>query len=155
MRRRELLAAGLAASPLMAALGACSADEGWPEGMQPIRWDRDTCVRCRMVISDRRFAAEMVGAKRNQLFKFDDIGCAVFWLRDQAAAHPWMAEATTRLWVSDVHSRGKQPTWLDARSAHYLSKTSPMGYNFGATAHPQAASVDFRSLGEHVLARGR
>jgi hypothetical protein len=30
-----------------------------------------------------------------------------------------------------------------------------MGYNFGATAHPQAASVDFRSLGEHVLARGR
>jgi copper chaperone NosL len=155
MRRRDLLAAGFAASPLLAALGACGSDDGWPEGMQPIHWDRDTCERCRMVISDRRFAAQLMGGPKRQAFKFDDIGCAVFWLRDKAALFPWAAEPATRFWVADVFSRGQQAQWLDARSAHYLSKTSPMGYNFGATAHPQAGSVDFRSLGEHVLARGR
>jgi hypothetical protein len=168
--RRRLLAAGFAFSPLrgalasltslaslgsITALSGCSREEGWPEGMQPIKWDRDTCARCRMVISDRRFAVGLAGAGPRQLFNFDDIGCAAFWLRDQAQAHPWMAEPTTRLWVADVFSRGAMPQWLDARSAQYLTKTSPMGYNFGATRHPQAGSVDFRTMGEHVLARGR
>jgi hypothetical protein len=41
-----------------------------------------------MVISDRRFAAEMRGGEKNIVFKFDDIGCAVFWLRDKAKDFP-------------------------------------------------------------------
>lgn len=155
--RRALLHGGLALAltPLLAALAACSRDAGWPAGMQPIHWDRDTCARCRMVISDRRFAAELVGAGPRELFKFDDIGCAVFWLREQARAHPWMAAAQTRLWVADVFSRGAMPQWLDAHQAHYLTRTSPMGYNQGASALPQAGSVDFPTLREHLLARGR
>jgi len=64
MDRRRFLAAGFALTPLAAALSACGKDEGWPEGMHPIKWDRDTCVRCSMVISDRRFAAEMRGGPK-------------------------------------------------------------------------------------------
>lgn len=145
--------AGLALTPLAVLLSACGKSSNWPEGMVPIKWDRDACPRCNMIISDRRFAVEMVGREKNMVIKFDDIGCAVFWMRDKAAQYPWMAEASTRIWVADVHS--KEPRWLDARSAWYATKTSPMGYNFGAMPQPEAGASDFQTMSQHVLAKGK
>jgi nitrous oxide reductase accessory protein NosL len=155
-RRRFLadtLAAGFVLTPLASLLAACGRNDQWPEGMQPIKWDRDTCVQCSMVISDRRFAAEMCGGPKDTVFKFDDIGCAIFWVRRKTAEHPWMAEAATRLWVADVGSRGDYVRWLDAHRANYLTRSSPMGYNFVAVTHPQPGSVDFATMREHVLAK--
>ena len=70
---------------------------------------------------------------------------------------PWMNEATTRLWVADMNSRNHSDDvrWHDARTAQYIGKISPMGYNFGAIAHPEAGSVDFETMREHVLAKGK
>jgi copper chaperone NosL len=155
-RRRFVVAAvhGLALSPLAAALSACGKSGTWPEGMAEIKWDRDTCVRCSMVISDRRFAAEMRGGEKNIVFKFDDIGCAVIWMRDKQKDYPWLAEAATRFWVADVAGTGDK--WLEARKAHYIGgKMSPMAYNFGAAAYPQAGAVDFEEMRQHVLAKGK
>jgi copper chaperone NosL len=155
MNRRRFIALGLAMTPLAAALSACGKNDGLPEGMQAIVWDRDTCSRCSMVISDRRFGAEMRGGDKNTVFKFDDIGCAVFWMRDKLATYPWMSEAATKLWVADLSSRGGEIKWLDARSAHFITRTSPMAYNQGAVAQPEAGSLDFSSMSEHVLMKGR
>lgn len=148
-RRDFLLAAGLL--PLSGSfLSACARGPSLPEGMVETKWDRDTCVRCSMVISDRRFAAQAKGGPKAENFKFDDIGCAAFWLKDK----PWAKEA--RIWVADVASRGEAVAWLDAKKAHYVGgKTSPMGYNYGATAQPQAGALDFEDMRVHVLARGR
>jgi nitrous oxide reductase accessory protein NosL len=148
--RRRFLAAGCAFTSL---LSACGRADNWPAGMKPIKWDRDTCARCRMVISDRRFATEIGSATSDAVFKFDDVGCAMRWQRDKAQEHPWMSDPATRLWVADVASDGNDATWLDARAAHYVSKTSPMGYNFGASAHDQPGAVDFQTMREHVLLR--
>jgi len=153
MERREFLAAGMLLTPLAAALAGCGKDGDWPEGMQPIKWDRDTCVVCNMVISDRRFAAEMRGGPKNIVFKFDDPGCIALWLADKAATYPWMRDSATKLWIADVTSRGAEVTWLAAAKAHYITKTSPMGFNFGAVAHPQAGSVDFPTMCEHVVTK--
>jgi copper chaperone NosL len=125
MDRRRFIAAAIdpGARPDAAcrSLSACGKSKGeWPEGMAEIKWDRDTCVRCSMVISDRRFAAEMRGGEKNTVFKFDDIGCAVFWMRDKAGDFPWMAEAATRIWVADAAGKGDK--WLDARKAHYFRR---------------------------------
>ena len=155
MDRRRFLLAGFTLTPLAALLSACGGKSDWPEGMVEIKWDRDTCVRCSMVISDRRFAVEMRGGPKNVVFKFDDIGCAVFWLRDKAANYPWMADASTRLWVADVNSRGNDVRWLDPRKAQFFTKTSPMGYNQAAVALPQPGSVDFAEMSRHVLAKGK
>ncbi|MDR0776193.1 MAG: hypothetical protein LBE81_06090 [Azonexus sp.] len=141
-------------TPLAAALSACQQD-GWPEGMVEIKWDRDTCVRCSMVISDRRFAAQLRGGPQNTAYKFDDIGCLVFWIRDKTAGMPWLADPTTRMWVADMNSKGQDIRWLDPHHAHYVGRHSPMGYNFAATAQPQAGSQDFASMREHLLARGK
>ncbi|MFZ4537549.1 hypothetical protein [Propionivibrio sp.] len=155
MNRRNFIALGLLMTPLAAALSACGKSQNLPAGMQEIKWDRDVCVRCSMVISDRRFAAELIGGAKNTVFKFDDIGCAVFWMRDKIAAYPWMLEAASRLWVADLDSRSDEVRWLEARAAHYVTKTSPMGYNQGAVAHPQAGSMDFSTMSEQVLAKGK
>ncbi|HTY03441.1 MAG TPA: hypothetical protein VMC81_06910 [Rhodocyclaceae bacterium] len=155
MSRRAFLKAGLVLTPIAAGLAACGRGGSWPEGMVPIVWDRDTCVRCRMVISERRFAVEMRGSAQDAAFKFDDIGCAIFWQRDKAADHPWMADAATRIWVADVGSRGNEVHWLDAHGAQYIGKTSPMGYGFGAVGQPQPGSFDYETMRQHVLARGK
>ncbi len=155
MDRRGFLAASFALTPLAAVLSACGRGDPWPAGMVEIKWDRDTCVRCGMVISDRRFAAEMRGGPQNTAFKFDDVGCTVVWLREKAASHPWMAEPATRLWVADASSRGNEVRWLDATGAQYVSRTSPMGYNQAAVALPQPGSMDFAGMSRHVIARGR
>jgi hypothetical protein len=150
----RLAAAGFLLTPLAAALSACQKD-GWPAGMVEIKWDRDPCTRCKMVISDRRFAAQLRGGPQDATWKFDDIGCLLFWMRDNLAGMPWLADSATRLWVADMNSKGPDVIWLDPRQAHYVGRHSPMGYNFAATAQPQAGSQDFATMREHLLARGR
>jgi len=63
---------GLLLTPLAAALSGCGSKGKWPDGMAEIKWDRDTCVRCSMVISDRRFVGQIRGGPENTVFKFDD-----------------------------------------------------------------------------------
>lgn len=160
MHRRGFLAAaahGFALAPLAALLAACGSKGDWPEGMAEIKWDRDTCVRCSMVISDRRFAAQMRGGEKDTVFKFDDIGCLVFWLRDKAQAYPWITAAATRMWVADHAARAEAGMrWIDPRKAQYLGgRVSPMGYNYAATPYPQPGSIDFATLREHILALGK
>ncbi len=151
--RRRLLRACLL-GPIAVALAACGRDGDWPEGMRPIKWDRDTCVRCNMVISDRRFAAEMRGGPKDTVFKFDDIGCLILWMRDKAAQFPWLSEAATRMWVADVAGNGER--WFDPRTAHFLGgRVSPMGYNFVAVGVAQEGSVAFPVLRERILALGK
>jgi hypothetical protein len=153
MSRRRLLAAGFVLTPLATMLSACGSNkEHWEAGMKTIRWDRDVCPSCRMVISDRRFAAEICGATNNAAFAFDDIGCAMIWLRDKAQDYPWSADPATRIWVADLASKRDNLIWLDAHAAHYVRRTSPMGYNFGANAQAQTGAVDFQTMREQVLA---
>jgi hypothetical protein len=152
-RRRfltDLAASGLVLTPLTSALCGCSRSE-LPEGMSEIKWDRDTCVRCNMIISDRRFAAQAYGGPQKRTFKFDDIGCAVFWLNALA----WGNEAATKLWVADSGG-GDAVNWLDARQAHYAGgKSSPMGYNFAAVGGAPPGSIDFAGMRQQILAKGK
>lgn len=143
--------------PMLPVLPGCSHDAGWPSGMAPIVWDRDICVRCRMVISDRRFAAELRGGPDDMAFRFDDIGCAVFWLRDQRKAYSWLADDAVRFWVADIASQAGRVDWLDARRARYVTgRTSPMGYGMGATLAADAAgTLDFAAMQAAILAKGK
>ena len=101
-----------------------------------------------MIISDKRFAAQ-IRDPQGKAWKFDDIGCAVFWLAQQA-----FNEETpqTEYWVAD-HRTG---AWLDARQAHYLpGRKSPMGYHFAAVAAPEAGTLSYTEMKQRLLARGK
>ena len=142
-RDRLRLIAALAVFPF---LPACSRDAG--HGPAEVHWDRDTCRHCNMVISDRHYAAQVRGGPKREAFKFDDIGCAMVWLKEQ----PWADAPNTEIWVADFRSG----EWLDARKAYYLAgKTTPMAYGFGAVARSEAGSVDFAAMKADILARGK
>lgn len=146
MKRRSFVTYGFAMTPLATILSGCADDGGhWPEGMAAFKWDRDVCTRCKMTISDRRFASQIRGGPKNTFFKFDDIGCATTWRAEKLREHPWMAEAATHFWVAEFTGQGDK--WLKAREAHYLSgKSSPMGYNYAALPTPQADTVSFEAM---------
>lgn len=128
----------------VSSLAACS---GEPlSGPVDIKWDRDVCERCKMVISDRQYAAQ-VRDPNKKVHKFDDFGDAIFFLEHQT----WPAQGI-EFWVADMHSNH----WLDARKAHYLGgKRTPMGYGYGALAEPSPGTVSYDEARRAILAKGK
>lgn len=132
---------------LLLVLAGCSGDPG--SGPLDVKWDRVACERCRMVLSDRSHAAQVrihLENGRSQVFFFDDLGCALVWLRDQ----PSRDEPAMELWVTDW----RDGQWIDAQSASYVpGQKTPMGYGLGAQATPVAGAMDFAQAREAILAR--
>lgn len=90
-----------------------------------VHWDRDMCERCKMAISERKFAFEIINPKNGKAYKFDDIGCGVLWLEEDKI--PWANEAI--MWITDA----KTGEWIDARKAYYTDDMiTPMAYGFAA-----------------------
>ena len=123
----------------------CSVDQG--QGPREVKWDRDSCERCRMVLSGRNFAAQIRyfpdEKMRSKVAMFDDIGCATLWLEDK----PWKNDRRTEIWVVD-HRTGQ---WIDARRATYLTgMLSPMEYGLAAQAEPAAGGLTYDQAKRHV-----
>ena len=132
---------------LVLVLSACSGDPG--TGPVEVKWDRDACARCNMVLSDRRHAAQIryqpTDGSRGQLKKFDDLGCAVLWLDQQ----PWRDQAGVEVWVKD-HDNG---SWINARAAHYKpGSLTPMQYGLAAQSHAEPGTLVFAKAREHIYA---
>lgn len=146
-RRALLVAFGKAAA--IAALVVVSGCKGEPErGPVEIKFGRDTCDYCRMIISDPRFAAQIRGGPKHKAFKFDDIGDAVFFLDEQS----WKSEPDVEFFVMDVED-GK--TWLDARKAHFqVDMVSPMAYGFGAVVNARPGTITYDEMAAKVLEGG-
>jgi hypothetical protein len=127
-------------------LFACSGDPG--SGPKAVKWDRDACERCRMVLSDRYSAAQVryqpADKKRSRVVLFDDIGCAVLWLEDK----PWRDDPQTEIWVAD-HRTGE---WIDARQASYIpGKVTPMEYGLGAQPERRRNGLSFDQAKQHIF----
>ena len=113
-------------------------------GPAEVKFDRDTCLHCGMAVSDRHYAAQVRGGPKNQAYKFDDLGCAITWLKKQ----PWGDDPGTEIWVADFHDG----IWLNARTAHYIGgKTTPMAYGFGASRDAVQGSISFDEARKRVL----
>ncbi len=138
--------------PLILALFAlllptgCSNDPG--TGPAEVKWDRVACERCRMVLSDRHYAAEVrvhPEGRRSKVYFFDDIGCAVLWL--EGAGKQWADDPKTEIWVKD-HRTGD---WIDARTATYVEgRVTPMEYGLGAQAEPVPGGMDFTAAKRRI-----
>jgi len=116
-------------------------------GAEKIHWDRDMCERCKMAISERKFAAEIIDPQNGKMYKFDDIGCAILWMDEEKI--PWRAKAI--IWITDA----KTGHWIDARTAKYTDESiTPMAYGFAAysdkTLPPGSSTLDFGQVSEKV-----
>ena len=108
--------ASIALFAVMAAGCAAADASGPPE----IRYGRDICVECNMIISEARFAtAYRLADGTNK--KFDDVGNMVIHL-DATGDSP------TEMWVHDFETEA----WVTAEAAFFvptLSVASPMGHS--------------------------
>jgi copper chaperone NosL len=122
-----------AAFALLTLLTACRFHSPRPVEIEP----SDMCEHCRMAISRKQFAAEILDADENAA-KFDDIGCMLRYL-DKGEHKP------TALFVVDYTNR----QWLDAKAALFVrgSKVAtPMGGGilaFGGRARAEAAAREY------------
>jgi nitrous oxide reductase accessory protein NosL len=127
-------------------LVACSGEP--TSGPREVKWEQESCERCRMVLSDRKHAAQvrfLEDDKGASVEVFDDVGCALVWLEDK----PWKQDPRTEIWVAD-HRNGN---WIDARTAVYVEdESSPMGYGLGAQSDPAPGGVDFVRAKWHIFA---
>ena len=84
-----------------------------------IRYGEETCDRCRMIISEKRFAAAY-RTESGALRKFDDLGCAALHQKEQG-------EMAAQFWGFDY----EETDWLDVKQAfliHSSELLTPMGY---------------------------
>ena len=127
-------------------LSACGDKQTGPAD---IKWDRDACDRCQMMLSDRNFSAQIrvfPEGERSKVFQFDDIGCASLWL-DAAQQQTWKADSKTQIWVTDYTSG----EWIDAQKAWYVKEQiTPMNYGLGAVMSNQANTLDFEQAKVHI-----
>ncbi len=124
-----------------------------------MHWDRDMCERCKMAISERKFAVQVLDPKTGKAYKFDDIGCAVLWFDEEKI--PWQNQA--KIWITDA----KTGKWIDARTAIYTDDSiTPMAFGFAAytkeTVPSNHHTIDFSEVAKRVVeieklnqARGR
>jgi nitrous oxide reductase accessory protein NosL len=100
-------------------------------------WDRVACEECKMALSDRHYTAQVIDPTGRAYF-FDDIGCAILWLRRQ----PWKDKART--WVNDV----KTTEWIEAKKANWIygDPQTPMGYGVAATLSPVENALDYETV---------
>ena len=128
IQRRGIWAASLLfAIPVVLVLLA----GGKAVGPEAIRFGRDACDRCHMLLASGGFAGER-RAKDGTLHKYDDVGCLLLAL---GAAH----EETTQAWVEDHAGTGFVPL-MEATLVRGSSKPTPMGYGIVAFRNPTEAS---------------
>lgn len=108
---------------LLLTFSACEKKD--PEAMQKVHWDRDMCVRCKMVVSDRKHTLQVINPENGRSYMYDDIGCLVLWFYEEKIE--WADRA--KIWITDT-TTGE---WIDARTAFYSgTNITPMGYGFSA-----------------------
>lgn len=109
-------------------LAACTARPLQPVDIDP----SDVCAFCKMAISEKRYAAEMIDADGN-VFKFDDIGCMIHF----AGRRGWIQHPPTRF-VHDYDSAA----WLEADRATFVrSPEIPSPMASGLIAVPDLATA--------------
>jgi len=110
-----------------------------------IHYGVDACSHCQMIISDSRFASELITSK-GKVYKFDSVECLAGYLKDNPES-----QKNAKLWVSDLITHDK---WIPAGKAVYLhSQTikSPMGMGFSAYETQTAADSMQTQYGGDVM----
>jgi hypothetical protein len=117
-----------------------------------VHWDRDMCIRCKMVISDRSYVAQVTDPTNGKTYFFDDIGCLILWFKEDDIK--WQDQ--TIIWVADE----KSGEWIEAKKAKWSTNSiTPMGYGFAAhkngTEPKDTEIIDYDEVVKRVIKIGR
>ena len=114
-------------------------------GPHKIHYDRDMCAECKMVISDRNYAVQIVNPIKNKAYNFDDIGCAIIWM--EANNEAWLDDA--KMYIADQ----KTSELIPSREVYWAKGfTTPMDFGFAAfKVKPEGKTYDFLEVYKDVM----
>ena len=123
-------------------VAACAGGPPQPATLDP---GNDTCARCRMAVSDRRFAAQIVAPGEEPIF-FDDLGC----LREHLAGTPALPAGAV-VYVAD-HRTTEWVNGVSAVFTHRAGLASPMASGLMAHRDPSSRDQDRAARGGSPVA---
>ncbi|MTI87859.1 MAG: hypothetical protein FH748_07815 [Balneolaceae bacterium] len=98
-----------------------------------IHYASDECTHCKMMITDGRFASQMI-TEKGKAVKFDAIECMVEYQNNNREN-----TVGAKYWVNNFNNPGN---WLDASQAQFIQSekiNSPMGASLLALPNTEAA----------------
>lgn len=141
-RWRAVLWLGLAALAALAIARAVIESQRPPEGPAPVAWSRVTCARCRMLVSEPRFAAQLQSADGSVLF-FDDPGDLLLY----------QAEQRPEVHAIYFHHHAAE-RWIPRDRVRFVPvEPTPMGHGLGATDADEPGSLSYAEARAALLAR--
>ena len=123
---------GISIVTLLLAVGCQHAAPG-PADIEP----GDICASCKMAISEKRYAAELID-RDGELLRFDDIGCMLRWVEGQP-------HEATAYFVADFDSR----KWVRAEEAYYVRSPELKTPMSGIVAFQDASSAEAAAARYH------
>lgn len=114
--------------------------------ISPLLYDVDQCEHCRMILTDRKYGAEII-TKKGKAFKFDATECMLKYLKEKKTDE----RDVDKYFVIDLSEPGKL---TDATSATFLispKMRSPMGENISAFADKNTAEKYLKENGGDIL----
>ena len=120
-RTKSTLTVAASAMLLMMGLQGCSS------GPEPIRFGKDACHFCKMIISDQRFGAELITDK-HKIYKFDDTHCVVSFLKSGDVSKTAIAD----IYLIDYSQQGQFVKATESFLFQSDALRSPMGGNVAA-----------------------
>jgi len=129
-RRMAAIAAMLGALALASVAGAAAENAPPPAALDPAI---DACAKCKMSVKDSGYAAQVIAAE-GRVYKFDDLGCLLAYLKANPALKP------AARYVQDAGTKA----WLSLEAAYYVvakEVETPMGYGVHAFATKGAAEA--------------
>lgn len=141
-RAAPYLLAALALAVLGAVAAAVISAQRPPEGPVAVIWDKQACARCKMHVTDPRFAVQLHEESGEVLF-FDDPGCFFAY---EAAARPRVHAVYFR------HLR--EDRWLPLAAVAFAPvDASPMDYGLGAVDPGEPGAAPLEEARARALAR--
>jgi len=117
---------------------SCSGDKG----AEPvdIHYGQDICERCKMIISEEKFSAQLI-LNNGNIYKFDDIGGMIHYINEKN-----LSPEISKIYVKDYNT-GK---WLSSEEALFIFTNkikTPMNYGIIALSVKQSADNNFSEHG--------
>lgn len=140
--RLSLLGLVMALALVAAACGTAQA-----AGPPDIKYGRDVCIRCGMIVSEARFAAAYTTPEGEKL-AFDDIGDLLMYQRETQDPID-----TDEAWVHDYETEG----WVTVEDAFFvptLSVMTPMGHSIISFADETRATAFAADVDGEVILWG-
>lgn len=94
---------------------------------EPIDYGGDTCVYCKMLITERQYGAVLV-TKKAKVYKYDSVECMAAVYLQRHILH----EEIHSLWTASFDEPGTLIRATDAVFLHSSNLRSPMGLNVSA-----------------------